>query len=140
VSENGTGNLVAAHPGNVNAVRHGLWSDRVLEPRVQEVADTLMELPHAIPIDRLAAEECARLIARIERIDADLDERGHFGRSGARSLLQHRARLSKELRSWLEQFGATPKSRAQWARTMAMGGVAAEMQRRLAEMEGRAGE
>jgi hypothetical protein len=37
-------------------------------------------------------------ISRLEAIDKDLDQRGHFGRGGARSLLEHKARLGKELR------------------------------------------
>jgi hypothetical protein len=38
------------------------------------------------------------IVARLEAIDADLDERGHFGRNGARSLREHEARLERELR------------------------------------------
>lgn len=70
-----------------------------------------MDLPHVQPLDRLAAEEIASLCVRLERIDADLDERGHFGRSGARSLLEHKARLGRELRAWLREFGGTPRAR-----------------------------
>ena len=100
--------------GNTRAVKPGVYSTRMLAPRAQEVAAQLMELPHVVTIDEMAATEIGILVARIEAIDRDLDERGHFGRNGARSLLDHRARLTRELRSWLQQFGATPRARFEW--------------------------
>jgi hypothetical protein len=42
-------NLVAKHPENVNAVRHGIYSSRVLAARAREVATGLMALPHVRP-------------------------------------------------------------------------------------------
>jgi hypothetical protein len=85
--------LVASHPGNVNAVRHGVHSrtGRVLAQRAAELADELMQLSHVQPLDRLAAEEIGGIVVRLEAIDKDLDERCHFGRGGARSLLDHKA-------------------------------------------------
>ncbi len=94
-----------------------------------------MDLPHALPLDRPAAEEIGLVIARIEAVDRDLDERGHFGRTGARSLLDHRARLSRELRNWLREFGATPKARYDFAARMASGSVGEEIAKRLAAIE-----
>ena len=55
------GNLVASHPGNVNAVRHGLHSSRVLAPRAQAIAEALMELPHVVALDRIAADQIGAL-------------------------------------------------------------------------------
>jgi hypothetical protein len=112
-------NLVAAHPGNLNALRHGIYSSRVLAPRAREIADQLMGLPHVRPLDALAADEIGSIVARVEAIDRDLDERGQVGRGGARSLLEHRVRLSRELRAWLKEFGGTPKSRADFANRLA---------------------
>jgi hypothetical protein len=86
-------NLVAAHPQNLNAARLGIYSSRVLAPRAREVADQLMSLPHVRPLDALAADEIGSIVARLESIDLDLDERGQLGRSGAKSLLEHRVRL-----------------------------------------------
>ena len=53
--------LVPAEHGNTLGVRHGLYSrsGRVLAPRAEEIADALMKLPHAQPLDVLAAEEIA---------------------------------------------------------------------------------
>jgi hypothetical protein len=89
-----------------------------------------MALPHVVAMDQVAADEIGMITARIEAIDRDLDERGHFGRNGARSLLDHRARLTRELRAWVREFGASPLSRATWAKTLADGGLAGEIARR----------
>ncbi len=94
-----------------------------------------MALPHVVAIDEVAAAEIGTLVARIEAVDRDLDERGHFGRNGARSLLDHRARLTRELRAWLQQLGATPRARFEWARLLARPTLADEIQRALAELE-----
>ena len=112
-------NLVAAHPANVSRVVHGLFSegDRVLAPRIEAYREELLALPHVAPVDAVAVDECARLLARIEAVDRDLDERGHFGKRGARTLLDHRARLSRELRAWLAALGALPSARADWVTT-----------------------
>jgi hypothetical protein len=123
--------LVVAHQGNTNAARHGLYSGRALAPRGAEIAKALMELPHVTGIDIVAAEEIGSIVARLEPIDGDLDERGHFGRGGARVLLEHKARLSRELRTWLREFGGTPKAKADFARSLSEGGgLAGEIARR----------
>jgi hypothetical protein len=93
-----------------------------------------MELPHVAPLDRLAAEEIGRLTALLERVHADLAERGLTRKNGeARSLLDLRGRLSGRLERWLREFGATPASRADFAATLAQGGLAAEIARRRGE-------
>jgi hypothetical protein len=126
-------NLVAAHPKNVNSVRHGLYSTRVLAPRASAIAEQLMKMPHIQPLDSLAAEEIASIIVRLEAIDLDLEERGHFGRGGAGSLLQHKARLTRELRSWLREFGGTPKARFDFASRMNSSNSLADAINRLRE-------
>ncbi len=100
-----------------------------------EITALLMSLPHTVEADRLAAEECGRLAALLESIDADIAERGALtGRGHApRRILDVRARYSKELRAWLEAFGGTPQSRAEW-RAMAEGAsLADEIARRRRE-------
>lgn len=129
--------LVAAQPGNANAVRSGVYSrtGRVLAERAEEIATALMGAPHTVPLDVLAAEEIGSLIAQLEAIDADLEARGRRDR---KTLLEHKARLTRELRTWLREFGGTPRSRAEWAKDLAQGGLAADIARRRAEA--RAGE
>ena len=94
-------NLVAAHPANVSRVVHGLFSegDRVLASQIEAYRVELLALPHVAPVDAVAVDECARLLARIEAVDRDLDERGHFGKGGARTLLDHRAYVDFQCRS-----------------------------------------
>jgi hypothetical protein len=41
---NGRANLIAAHPGNVSAVKSGVYSARVLAPRAAEIALTSPKL------------------------------------------------------------------------------------------------
>jgi hypothetical protein len=125
--------LQASHPGNANAAKHGLYSPRLLEPRAREIADALMTLPHAQPLDVLAAEEIGSTIAALEAIDADIAERGP---GASKTLLEHKARLSRELRAWLRDFGGTPRSRWEFARELEEGGFSAALERRLAELGG----
>jgi len=106
--------LVPQHHGNTNAVRHGVFSSRVLEPRAREIADSLMAAAHTSPLDQLAAEEIGSLVALIEAADRDLAERGLTRKGEARSLLELRIRLSGRLERWLKEFGGTPASRLAW--------------------------
>jgi len=101
--------------GNLAAVKHGLWSDRYLADEIETERERLLELPWVGQVDELLIDEVARTRARIAAVDRDLDERGHFGRSGARSLLDHRARLGGHLLRCLDALGATPAARSKWA-------------------------
>jgi hypothetical protein len=132
VNPNGHAATLEAPPaGNTRAVRHGYYSGRLLAERAAEIRDALMTLPHAQPLDVLAAEEIGSMIAALEAIDADLLERGP---GATKRLLEHKARLSRELRAWLREFGGLPRSRHEWARELAgEAGLAAEIQRRIAE-------
>ena len=132
--------LLPAPQGNTRAVKHGIHSPRVLAPGAQEIANALMELPHVQPLDRVAAEEIGSLCVRLERIDADLDERGHFGRSGARSLLEHKARLGRELRAWLREFGGTPRARWEFAQQLSGETIGEAIARRFRELDEAAAE
>lgn len=106
--------LIPQQPGNTNAVRHGVFSPRTLEPRAREVAEGLMAAGHSSPFDLLAAEEIGALIALIEAADRDLAKKGLTKKGEARSLLELRIRLSGRLERWLREFGATPASRLAW--------------------------
>jgi hypothetical protein len=127
--------LVARHDGNTNRLVHGLYSTREhLTPRGQHVATWLAGLPHVTEADQLAAQEVGALTSILERIDAALaDGRVESRRGEARALLDLRRRYSTELGRWLDRFGATPRGRAEWARQLAEGGLAAEIARRRNE-------
>jgi hypothetical protein len=131
--EDGHANLIAAHPANRNAVKHGLYSGRVLADRAREIRSALMTLEHVQPLDVLAAEEIGSIIAALEAIDRDLMTRPN-GISKAR-LLEHKARLSRQLRDWLREFGGTPRARADWAARLSRPTVGEEIARRLAQLQ-----
>lgn len=135
------GNLVAAHPGNTNGLAHGAYSvRREVHPRAAEIADALLAAaPHTVPLDRLAAEEIGALVVLLDRIDAALADGKVENRNGqVRSLIDLRGRMSSRLERWLREFGLTPASRAEWAARMAQGGLADEIARRRAAIEGSA--
>lgn len=121
---------------------HGAYAKALppaIRERAEEIAGVLMDLPHTVEADRLAAEECGRLAALLESIDADIATTGAVtGRGHApRRILDVRVRYSRELRAWLESFGGTPASRAAWAKAMAEGAsLADEIARRRAERNG----
>jgi hypothetical protein len=99
--------LVSLHPGNVNAVKHGIHSSRLIQTRAAEVEDELTQSFAFSPPERLAAHEVGRCIAILEAIDRDLDERGLVDRAGEpRYLLNHRARVSRQLEQWLTKLSA----------------------------------
>lgn len=101
--------LVQAHPGNTNAVRHGAYSPRLIESRAAELEVELLSAELSAT-ERVAVREVARCIAVLEAIDRDLDERGIVTRTGdARSLLEHRARISRRLESWLAMVSTAMK-------------------------------
>jgi len=131
--------LVHSQPGHTNPLKSGIFSrgNRVLEPRVQEIAEEILAQPFTLPMDSIGAVEIARLIVPIDAIDDDLAERGITkGKSGeARALLDFRQRFSRRLAEWLDRYGLNPLARSAWAKTLAEGGLAADIARRRAERE-----
>jgi hypothetical protein len=108
--------LRASQPGNLNALKSGVYSQRARSDRKQEIKCALLAAPFAVPLDEFAAMEIAGLIAIVEAVGRDLNERGlvdHLGKP--RGLLDYRIRLSGRLERWLRQFGATPQARAELA-------------------------
>jgi hypothetical protein len=105
--------------GNVAALKHGAFSDRALVEAIEAERTSLLNLPWMTDVDSVLIDEVARLRARIAAVDRDLDERGHFGRNGARSLLEHRARLNNALPRCLAALGATPEARSKRAGRLA---------------------
>ena len=99
--------LVASQPGNTNAVRSGVHSPRLIEARAGEIEAELRESFAFSLTERLAVRELARCMAILEAIDRDLDERGVVDRAGKpRYLLNHRARISRQLDQWLAKIEA----------------------------------
>jgi hypothetical protein len=102
-----TATLVAKHPGNTNATRHGVYSPRAHETRALEIHEELLGLPWIAECDSLAVCELSRLLARVELIDAALDADGRLedSKGRARALLDHRLRASRRLQELLTALG-----------------------------------
>ena len=99
--------LVASHPGNQNAVKHGVHSSRLIQARAADIAAELTQSCQFTVAERLAVHEAARCIAILEAIDRDLDDRGLVDDEGTpRYLLNHRARISRQLEQWLQKISA----------------------------------
>ena len=106
-------NLVASQPGNLNAVKQGVHSPRLIQARAAEVAAELTRSFEFSPAERIAVGEAARCIAILEAIDRDLDQRGLVDKKGApRYLLNHRSRISRQLEQWLEKITAAIERKA----------------------------
>lgn len=96
--------LVASQPGNVNAVKQGVHSPRLIQSRAAEIESELAQFEFS-PTQRLAVHETARCMAILEAIDRDLDERGLEDKRGKpRYLLNHRWRVSRQLDLWLAKI------------------------------------
>jgi hypothetical protein len=98
-------NLTPAHPGNLNSVKHGVYSSRLIEPRAAEIERDLAERFTFSAVEQLQLHEVARWIAILEAIDRALDEFGVVDRRGRpHDLLNHRARISGRLERWLAKI------------------------------------
>ena len=91
-----------------------------------------MSAPHVTALDEIGAVGIGRLEALIETLDRVIADNGAVNaRSGkVRALVDLRLRASRRLGEWLDRYGMTPKGRAEWARTLTDGGLAAEIARR----------
>jgi hypothetical protein len=73
--------LIAAHPGNLNAVKQGVHSPRLIQARAAEIAAELAQRFAFSPTEQLAAHEAARCIAILEAIDREsYEQRLDLGR------------------------------------------------------------
>ena len=105
--------LVASQPGNLNAVKQGVHSPRLIQARAAELMIELTRSFEFSPVERIAVGEAARCIAVLEAIDRDLDQRGLVDKKGApRYLLNHRSRISRQLEQWMEKITAAIERKA----------------------------
>jgi hypothetical protein len=97
--------LVASHPGNTNALKHGIHSPRVIEARAAEIEAELRGSFDLRPEYRLTAREVARNIAVLDATDDWLAEHGLTDRRGKlRPLVEQRVKFSRLLGYWLEKL------------------------------------
>ena len=97
--------LVASQPGNLNALKSGVHSPRLIQARAAEIEAELTKTFDFSPVQRLAVREVARHMAILEAIDRDLDDRGVVDkRAEPRYLLNHRNKTSRQLERWLDKI------------------------------------
>ena len=106
MNKNGNpGTLVASHPGNTNAMKHGVYSERQIQSRAAQIVTELIESFEFSVTQRLAVADMARLIAILEAIDRELEEAGLTNKRGeAHSLLNHRARIARQFHRLLRDL------------------------------------
>jgi hypothetical protein len=99
--------LVASQPGNTNAVKAGVYSARILEPRVRDLADEFEALPVAELRAQLLRLELAGLSVLAEAADQTLAKGGLVGRDEKpRTVAQLRLRVHDKLLSTLSAYEA----------------------------------
>lgn len=98
-------NLVPTHPGNLNAAKMGVYSARMLAPRVAEVEAQLCDLSAREARRELLRHEVAGLAGLVEALDAALASGGVTGRRGQpHSLVDKRLRANDKLRRTLLEY------------------------------------
>jgi hypothetical protein len=101
-----TETLVASHPGNVNAGKKGVYSRRMLAPRVAEVEGQLASRTPALIRRDVARSDLSGLIALNEALDAALAD-GVIGKRGqVKDLVRVRLRASSAIRSAAHEYEA----------------------------------
>jgi hypothetical protein len=101
--------LIASHPGNTNAARHGAYSPGLMEARATEIEQGLLQSFEFSAAQRFAVHEVAHYKAILEAIDRDLDDRGLVDkrRGEPRSIVNLRSSASRQLDRWLSKISLT---------------------------------
>jgi len=100
--------LVAAHPGNRNALKYGVYSPGLIDLRSAEIVAELTSSFQFSVTQRVAVREFARRVAILHAIDADLSARGIVDKRGEpRTLLRYRSQVARELDHWLSKIAPT---------------------------------
>ncbi len=97
--------LVAAHHGNTNAVKAGVFSAALLATRTEEAERALAPLDPDELISDLLRSELARLLVLRDAMDQTLEEDGLRGRGGEpRNMINLRLRLNTRLLRTVDEF------------------------------------
>lgn len=98
--------LVASHPGNTNAGKTGVYSPRMLAPRVAEIESAIADRPGAELRRDIIRHDLAGLWALLEAVDAAFAGRVLNSRNQAKDLLTVRLRLSNTIRAAAREYEA----------------------------------
>jgi hypothetical protein len=96
--------LVSSHPGNTNAGKTGVYSSRMLAPRVAEIEATIADRPAAEIRREIIRHDLAGLGALLEAVDAALEGPVTNSRNKPKDLLPIRLRLSKTIRAAAQEY------------------------------------
>lgn len=97
--------LVAAQPGNKNALKTGVFSPATLAPRIRELELEIATRPAQEVVVEILRWEVAALTRLVEAMDQSLEEEGIRGRRGEiRALVNLRLRAGKRLCETLEEY------------------------------------
>jgi hypothetical protein len=103
--------LIAAHPGNRNAVKSGVHSPATLAPRIDELEVAIGERSSPEVILGVLRRELAGLVALVEAMDDSLASGGLNGRTGKpRTLINLRLRANDRLRQTTQQYAEAERS------------------------------
>lgn len=106
-------NLVARHPGNLNALKSGAHSPRMIQARADEIMETFEGAEQLDDAGKVHLAEVARLKAIIELIDQDLAERGLVDKEDReRYLVRRRESYSRRLIEVTDRLLASQKRSA----------------------------
>jgi hypothetical protein len=104
-----TQTLIAAHPGNRNAAKSGVFSPAALAPRIHELESAIAERPPEEAVTDIVRRELAALAALAEAMDHDLASGGIRARSGQpRTLVSLRLRLNEKMRRTAQEYARLP--------------------------------
>lgn len=119
-----------ATPGNLIALKHGAYSDRMVEPRAQALLDEVVEsATWWTPADAPAARAWAVAEARCQLVSEYLAQVGGDaggmvdGEGAVRPAATHLLRLEARAESLRSKLGLDPLSRARLGRDTAAGAV-----------------
>jgi hypothetical protein len=105
--------LLAAHPGNRNAVKSGVYSPATLAPRTYELEASIAEREPEEALTDILRRELAALTALGEAMDQSLTIDGVLGRGGEpRTMVGHRLRLNEKLRQTADQYAQAARRQA----------------------------
>lgn len=115
-----------AGPGNTRSVTHGAHSELLIAPRAAEIRNRLRELvPAYTPSDDPAVTLLALQLARVERIEAHLDEHGLLDPDGEpRHVNKLWSACTNSAARLCDQLGLTPTSRARLGLDLSRTGAA----------------
>lgn len=100
-------NLIAAHPGNRNALKSGMYSPRVQEERAREVRSWLQQASLSQLLDELVLSECEKLLSLRNLLEAAIDAHGVTDRRGEmRDIVKARLSISRRIDNLVERIAS----------------------------------